>query len=761
MRRIFGRAQSDARGDALWGPWPATRGRLQPRVARGWGIVCAIAGFALAAGAGCDDGATGQERAKSKLVCDRAGVSSCSRDGACADAALACSDGCCLLRCVASADCAHASDCGPLGCGCDEGVCQPVVCSARVDCPSGQLCQAGTCVLAPPITAAARCELAPLRGVVRQGAEPMPLWVNLYDTLDQPLPMADGATSGGIAFATSAPSRGTIVGGEVVGGAEAGPFTVTARVGGASCESHFLNFAEGASDELRVVVIDELTGVSVEGAIVQIEKDGGALQGRTGSDGAISFAAADLPAAPRTVSVFHREFTYLTLIGSDEPDLLLPLRRVIAEDRAGGFVGSFDSDVFDPALLNAGLVGMSIPGSLVDLSFSVLLGPVGRFRVDLGGSRDLDIPQGIVLGLGNTWFKPEYQALGLAGSCADLAKTRAGRCGTWSAWGLAGGMPLEELPLDELTSAGKSLDVGQLLSHLLPHVRRFKSSVVRDVGFDVLDTRLEGGLQVPDRAHFSRLDLHPKMRLGLRAQVVVPKLPVASGDVLDGVIVLGGALAPDRGLVPLGITAGIDGGIAAGGPPSGRVVEPSGAEGTLRLRLAPLHGGLEGSRYAILAMAVNFTSLMEEGSSCTAADRSGCTSLSALVQLQADLPADAEITFRGEGFVGLADQAVFDSTHRSFTQNGAVAGSPNLMRLSLGSRANGWVLYFPADVQSFSIPRPLGADDRADGVRASLQALRLGAGWSEIQGFGPGGLGHLAGVTTAFSTADLPPAAAD
>ncbi|HEY0840263.1 MAG TPA: hypothetical protein VGD74_08755, partial [Vulgatibacter sp.] len=70
--------------------------------------------------------------------------------------------------------------------------------------------------------------------------------------------------------------------------------------------------------------------------------------------------------------------------------------------------------------------------------------------------------------------------------------------------------------------------------------------------------------------------------------------------------------------------------------------------------------------------------------------------------------------------------------------------------------ARKWTLYFPSDKASFTIPLPAGMDDRAHGARASLQAIRTDASWSELQGFGPKGLGQLSRWTAAFSTVDLP-----
>lgn len=727
-----------------------TDGHAAARWAR---VVAAVAVAAVAAG--CASEETGRERRpNTSLICDREGIPACVRGGACADAALACSDGCCLPRCSRDADCG-AGACGAPSCACDDSICQPVVCSADVDCEIGEVCWGGTCAAMPITASAATCRIEPMRGVIREGVPAPPITVKVFDRDGEPLPGL-GVGSPDLTLVSSDPSRGAFdLAGVLRGGRVAGTFAVTARIGGASCTASFVNFAALAPGEVRVIAVDELTGLTIPGATVRFEGPTPASR-QTGLDGEAIFSSSALPPVPRTVSVLHDDFTWLTLVGTSESDLLVPLRRSLTPDRAGGFVGRFDERAFDPALLNAGLAGMSIPGNLVDLSFTILLGPVGRFDVELGGARKVDLPQGIVLGLGNTWFKPGFQALGLPGSCEDEAATRDGSCGTWSAWGLAGGMPLEELPIDQLTSGGNSLDVGQVLAHLLPHVRRFHSAVVRDVEFERVPARVVGGEPVPDTARFAHLDLAPTTRLGLGASVSIPELPVASGRVLDGVIVLAGSLAPGRGLVPLGFTAGIDAGIAAGGAPTRKVIEPGGSAGKLQLRLAPAHGGLEGSPFAVVAMAVNFTGLMEEEGGCTVADRSGCASLAALVALQDRFGHRTDLNFPAGEFLGFADGASFDPATREFRLNGGATGDPDLMRLTLGSGARKWTLYFPAGTTSFAIPHPAGMDDRARDARASLQAIRTDSTWSELQGFGPKGLGHLSRWTLAFSTADLP-----
>lgn len=732
----------------------------------GNGQLVAAIGASLLAIAAAALGCVGEEETgsrigkKTSLVCDREGVAACARGGSCAAKDAACRDGCCLRRCAAAADCVEESGCGALGCTCDAGVCQQLACSAAGDCPEGQGCQAGACVETRDPREAVRCELAPLRGLTKQGVEAPPSHLTLYDDEGRVLFFGEvrGALSSGLSLRSTEASRGSLdQAGALVGGGEPGPYRLRAEIGAASCEAQRINLQAIGEGELRVAAVDELSGLALEGVTVQVEAGGSPAIVETGADGAARFAVAELPSPPWTISLFHERFMYLTVVGVEGRDLLVPLRRSITMERAGGIKGRFDPRAFDPALLNAGLVGMSIPGNLVDLSFTMLLGRVERVEIDLGGAREVDIPQGIVLGLGNTWFKDEYQALGLAGNCAEEERVEEGSCGLAAAWGLAGGMPLEELPLDQLTEGGEHLDVGQLLSHLLPHVRGFRSTIVRDVSYQRPPTKVVGGKRVPDSDRFERIDMRPSMRMALFGEVALPPLPATEGSTLDGAIVLAGALTEGRGFTPLGITAGVDSGVAAGGQPSGEISEPGGRPGSLGLRLAPLHGGLEGSEYLVLALAVNLSRLMEEGATCTAADPSGCAAIAGVATVRERLPSGETIDLRPGGFVGFADGAIYDDDQRRFILGGPIEGEPNLLRLSLGSQAARWMVYFPAGVESFSLPLPpMALADRASGARASLQAMRILAPLDELFGYGDRWLARVSFFTESFSSKDLP-----
>lgn len=697
--------------------------------------------LAWAAGCSSGDGTVGRRDRTTAPKCELEGVTACSDDAACG-AGMRCSDGCCLAACAAADDCG-ADACGPSGCVCDEGACRARTCSADAECAAGQACSAGTCVAMPDAALASTCTVAPRWSVLRAGAT-RPLSVQAYDASGRPLPIHAGFT-----FASDEPSRVAVdEAGTARAEGGAGTATITASLGGASCTAEVLAFAPPPEGTLRAVVVDELTGLPVANAQVQVETGAVPLTATTDATGAATFALAALPAGTRTISAFPADYAYVTVAGTGATDLLLPVRRLVPADRAGGFRGTFGpAEIFHPDNVQAGVAGTSIPGNLIDLSFSILIGPSRLTRVTIGNERDVRIPSGVVLGLGNTFFKQEYQALGVPGVCEDRARTASGTCGVRTAWGVAGGVPLLDLPIDEITEGGEDLSVGALLSQLLPHFQRFRSAVARDVSFD-LQPAAGGG---PAWDAFTRVDLRATARMALRSTVALPQLPRLGDGWLDGAIVFGAADVPDRGVVPLGLTAGVDADTAAGETPDGRIDE-------LALRIAPLHGGLEGSDYVVLALAANFAGMSAEGGRCAPEDRSGCAAVSGLVDRAPSYPFDRRVDFAaGQGFVAPAEGASWNDAARTFATGGVPAGGANVMRVKL-SAGDGrvWHVWLPADAGEVAVPMPAGVADRAAGARASVQALRLSVGLDELVRFDESSLADLVGLLSGFSTVDLP-----
>jgi hypothetical protein len=335
-------------------------------------------------------------------------------------------------------------------------------------------------------------------------------------------------------------------------------------------------------------------------------------------------ALVDALAGEGSVSVFHEDYGYLTVAheGPAGPvDLALPVRRN-PTDRYGGYLGSF-RNVPTGQELHLGVAGLSAPDAVSDLSAALLVGPTRTVDFTFNGqTRQVTLPAGAYAVLGDQVLQTEVSARGLAGVCdARLvgvtdaeAEMALGACGTRTAWALAGDIPLNELPPSLLT--GGVVDQNQLLAQLLPLLRRFSSSVVRDVQFRLKETDVSSG--EPDfsnQTHFARVEHDfQQMPLGFHFAVRVPELP-------------------GRGSVPLGL------GLAVNTNPADPNTDTQAGlpgPGLVSVRMAPTHHGLEGNPYALILMA---------SSSAAANDASAGIASSVLVHRL----ADGKLTFDPRG----------------------------------------------------------------------------------------------------------------
>lgn len=695
---------------------------------RAWRMGCFAIGLAVAAS--CGEETSGREEPTKLARCDLEGVPACG--AGCGEGSV-CLEGCCLAVCAATAECADAPGCEAFGCVCDEGACVPTACSATSECEAGLRCVGGACVEVEPVEAAS-CRLSPPFGFIRPGGE-LRFALEAFDAagaLIVPTPDFD--------LETSDPRRAAAGSDRILGGESAGVVEVIARTGDITCAAEVESYGALGEGELRILAVDSLSRLPVEGAQVQIE-GADPIAATTDARGMLLLERDELPPTPWTISLFHDDYTYLSLFDVSGADLLFPLAPNPEPPLAGGFSGSFDSALFEPSRLNFGLAGASIPGNLIDLDVSILVGPVERVEIDVGGARSADLSAGLVFGLGNTWFKEDYRVEALPNACADRAASREGRCGHRTAWGLAGGIPLEDLPLDSIESGGE-VDAGALLAQLLPNIRRLRSAIVPS--FDVeARPRVEGA---PDWDRLPRVDMEARERLSLSADVRLPPLP---GERVDGVIGIVGARVLHEGLVPLGLT----GAVAEEG--SREIVDPvRGRSGRLDLRFAPLHGGIEGSDYAVFVLAVDLGGL-SGGKGCTEADRSGCTPVAGLVASQRSLPWGTEIDLAQAGFLAFADEARFDPAARRLEVGTPVEGA-TLMRLEIESEGRGWELYFPADRSSIEVPVPAAAADRMEEPASALQVMEADLDLDALAAPGAEDLSDFTLRARRFSTMDLP-----
>ena len=559
-------------------------------------------------------------------------------------------------------------DSNPLGCQCDSGKCVPSLCSRDADCGQ-QVCRDGRCVEPPLSAAAASCQVTPDFVVGRPGMA-VRFDVAVSDAAGKPVVLSQGITWTAVSPAVTGSGTGTSATFQLSQQATATQ-AVEARVGNASCRASVTVVpASVAPGQVRVVVTDELTGRPLPAVAVVAADETGSLTGSAATD---EGGGALVPASGVvSLTAFHADYGYLTLAHYDTATgsrvVLLPLRRNPLQSH-GGVRGTF-KNLPVSSNIRMGFAGLSLPGLGVELAPEQLVGPTQTVSVNLGGlARDVSLPAGAYVALPNTPVKNQYAAPGVAGVCdISLAGVLnpeqaigSGACGTRTAWALAGDVPPTELPPSLF---GPAVDVGQVLAQSIPLLKRFQSSVVRDVQFQLRPTpgADTGAPDFKDTAHYTLLEHDfQQLPLGFQFAVRVPSLPRYRGTFLDGAFVVGGARVPGRGLVPLGL------GLAVNVNPADPNTDTQAGlpgPGLVTVRMAPTHHGLEGSDYRLLVIASSNAALNDASAGAASSalveplpsllfDPNGATPLSPAGRFL-PVPEGARYNFDPAPFRGLA-----------------------------------------------------------------------------------------------------------
>jgi hypothetical protein len=548
----------------------------------------------------------------------------------------------CEPACRQTSDCSASSrgmyalpECaGGLGCQCDEGKCVPSLCGSDGDCGSSQVCRSGACVAAPAASAVTRCVVLPDFAVVKAGSAQQ-FTVEAFGANDVPVVLKDGVMWTAGAGGMVSPSTGnstTFTAGSAAAAAGDGP---KATIGTINCSAKVETLDSNvAATEIAVIVTDELTGRGISGATVMASDPTGAPIGATAMTGtdANHPGYAKLTAITGNevaVTVFSSSYNYLTIANYDTTSgasrfLSFVLRRHQTE-KYGGQRGTFNS-VPMTSNVHAGLAGMSIAGSITDLSFAQLLGNTIPTRVKIGSAidqMDVPLPAGVYLGFSDQNIKTEISAQGLAGVCsaAKGGETAivAGTCGTRTGWALSGDVPLGDLPIDAFANGVNGLKFDQILPRVLPIFKKFNSSIVRDVEFSLKNTPtdptgapefVDAGTEsftVQNHEFSVNTDGTGAIPLAFNFVTKVPDLPKFRSTFVDGVVLLGGANVPGRGVVPLGLGVAIN---SDGDATIDKTMDVT-AAGLAHMRMAPTHHGIEGSQYGLLAVGVSFKSFTD------------------------------------------------------------------------------------------------------------------------------------------------------
>ncbi|MGV3622954.1 MAG: hypothetical protein ACO1OB_19195, partial [Archangium sp.] len=506
---------------------------------------------------------------------------------------------------------------------------------------------------------------------------------------------------------------------------------VQAAFGGTNCQAKVIVLGTPTvGTELAVSVVDELSGRPVSGAKVVLSNSttGAAIpQGALGNfatTNANGYALLTDFAPGQTISVFHNEFSYVTVANYSGTTRFLSfaLRRNPL-DKHGGFKGKF-TNVPATSNVHAAIGGMSLAGSITNLNITQILGPSVETDITIGSSinqPDVPIPAGVFLGFGAQEIKSKVAGLGLNGVCADEAQVVAGTCGTRSAWALAGDVPLSDLPISAVAGGLDNIDIGDLLASILPIFKKFNSSVQRDVSFTLKPFAVPGEADFGDilnDASYTNQDLDfAQVPLAFSFVTKMPALPRYKGAYTDGVAIIGGANVAGRGVVPLGIGVGVNTGTV---DDQIDAIDPL-AAGQVGVRMAPTHHGLEGSQYGLLAAAISAKALNDASAGIGA---SALFTRLAGNKLTFDPTGATPIDLSGQAFPAFPEGAKFNYstmadgalTGRSFAMGGF--GGVDVVRVSFSDgQSTRWdVLVAPAAAQQtvrFTLPdAPAGSRDR-------------------------------------------------
>ena len=629
-----------------------------------------------------------------------AGPADCTTDAFCDALHWVCASSQCIFVCRADTECAGTSAMAV----CDDGACRPPACASDADCSgTSSACVAGNCQAPVKATDVMSCQVLP-NTLLTHAAATHQMTVVAQNANGDGVPY-----KGAISWTSSTPGNATVdaATGLVTGGAAAGQATIGASIaGGVSCNQAVLtNFIAPAVGKLRVVVADAATQSPIGTASLVLHHgsaDDAAPDTSASAQGVYTFdISGDAAGATRDLHVFEPAHTYVSMLGLTTNDIVVFLLPEIAGQQRPGFKDSLKSTDFSTLEEQGGevhlaLFGSSIPGTLLDLSLSTLLGDFIPTQITGITSMPITVPlpSGIVLGIGDNMFKGNYTAYATPGTRAE--------------WGLGGNARFREVVkiIGPAINDPSNIDVGSLLNGLLPLLSKLQSGVLPA-------QKAETGVVKQTKVPLTTL-------LRLKVNVKLPDLPLradppATGQSkwVDGVIVLGGSEYESQGLVPLGLTAGLD--KDDNGAVDGKVqgVDASGAPtapGLVPMRLAPLHGGLETGGYGFVALSLAFPSI-GTGTGTTTTSSSSGTSISTIVDfghsadVKYNISTPPTIDLSQKPFLSFVSGATLVQSNRAFSL-GTPPSDASFVRLEV-TNGNGkeWVIYAtPERATNITVP---------------------------------------------------------
>lgn len=680
--------------------------------------------------------------------------------------------------------CANNNDCeAPKTCSLQK-ICETPICQRDADCGGGNVCLGGACASAPNQADAASCQVLTAGASIQQGAS-----IELVAVAKN----QNGVVLPLIRFQWTSDNTNavSISGNTATGGAASGTANVSARVDGTqvSCSGAVAlqNFAAIGATQARVVVVSDKNGAPVAAADVTFISAGAPVTGQTASDGSLT---VELAGTVDSVTVQKAGWQTVSVVAPGTKDLYLPIPADPDLSKAGGFRGTVDLSATRRADIKLGLVAPSLPFNLLDFDFESLIGdfvPTVINAPDLGlDNQPVSLPGGLMLALSNNMFTNDstqpgggLRCQGQAPGANDLGcyAARAPE-GPVAAWALAGQLKLSDVtPIvgtlsNALGGDDEELPVGDILTAILPLFQRLYHGINPGVVVEefarvpaLTDDQCSetkpctGADQVCDAAlgfckyqvdctnlslsnyddkcrgdftKYERISLAASRDLGVLSKVEIPTLPrLPGGKFSGGVVVLGAAVTPARGLIPLGLSVGVDS--LDGEPQDGKIAgiaKPFGPDseklqdGFVALAMAPPHSGIEGSQLALVALSLDPETITSAG-----VQLSGLVTFKDRVN-ETDGFGSATFMTMPEGSISVANA--------SFTKT-AGANDARVMRVELQRGGKTWLVYAPqGNTISFPDAGGLRAEFLAAGLDGYIQAIRSSVSYTDFWRFGSG-----------------------
>ncbi len=649
--------------------------------------------------------------------------------------------GCCeRILCLSDADCPDIEKCDlRRGICVPRNLCDPAaenggLCDGAACCPTGELCEYvdGTpvCTANPP--AATECFIAAGGRVIASAAgdtEAAPAITRAGANL-QLEAVGTNAAGATVPHATftwqTANAAGVLVAPTCASGVC--PVTVTATsAGNGTAECTGLVNVYAAPTNNRIIVIDLRSGEPLDGVVVAANDGTGVLEGTTDANGAAEFEG-DL----ESISTFPDTHQWHTVLGPPN-DVIIHTAKLPNPNKVAGIKGTFNFDsVHTQGDIKLGLSGTAIASSITDLDFATIIGDIADYNVELEGITDpggqvVPLPSGLVINLGNNAIKGDYVTFGEPGRNIG--------------WAIGGQVPLAEVGpiIGSVAGGGGDVNIGSILGGVLPFFARFDHAVVP--GLTLVETDRPAapadGQPIPlSEWDFEEKVITPNTLLALSANYTMPELPCAPGATAGascsawatGTVLLSGVVVPGIGIVPLGLTAGLDDpddqdtqDLVDGKLDSESDAPGAPGKGEAIIDYAPPHDGLEGNAHITVAIALDLNTI---GGDSSAFGASIITHITKKFGATNNFPRSF---LQAQGGAFTAGDAA------SFTL--APTGGADFWRVNMSDGGDvEWNVWFDDNATSFDIadlhPTPADAAERA--VDADVQAFVLGTGYEEF-----------------------------